>query len=120
MYYTSITAGSAAGSLGITSRGIDGSAIRNHDVNDLVYKYELNGVSLTKINKLHSFPTDSAPRSANDMDKYYLQIDRATRATGNNQLSFTQESQIGGNNIKASQNFQYNGIIPQFNIIAPG
>jgi len=121
MYYTSITAGGAgAGSLGISSRGIDGSAIRNHNINDLVYKYELNGVSLTKINKLHSFPTDAALRSSNDMDKYYLQIDRATRATGNTQLSFTQEAQVGGSDIKASQNFQYDGIAPQFNIIAPG
>ena len=121
LYYTSITAGGAgAGSLGISSRGIDGSAIRSHDINDLVYKYELNGVSLTKINKIHNLPTDAAPKSANDMDKYYLQIDRSVRSTGNTQLSFSQESQIGGNNAKVSRNFQYDGISPQFNVIAPG
>ena len=121
MYYTSITAGgSGAGSLGISSRGIDGSAIRDHSINDLVYKYELNGVSLTRINKTHNFPTDATPKSANDMDKYYLQVDRAVRATGNTQLSFSQESQVGGNNVKVSRNFQYDGIAPQFNVIAPG
>ena len=121
MYYTSIVAGTAgAGSLGISTRGIDGSAARTHSVDDPVYKYELNGVSLTRINKTHSFPTDAAPRSANDMDKYYLQIDRSIRATGYTQLSFSQEGQVGGNSVRASQNFQYDAIAPQFNIIAPG
>ena len=41
------------------------------------------------------------------------------RNTGLTQLSFTDELSVGGENIFASQNFQYDAIIPQFNILTP-
>jgi hypothetical protein len=49
IFYSGITAGSGgAGTLGITTRGVDGSIVRSHNIDDKVYPYELNGVSLTK------------------------------------------------------------------------
>jgi hypothetical protein len=55
----------------------------------VIRPYEVNGVSLTRINKTHTLPTDSELVSANkNMDKYYLKVDRNGRSTGDNQLSF--------------------------------
>ena len=116
IYYNSI----GSGTLGIGTRGIDGSLTRTHNVNDLCYKYELNGVSLTKINTTHDMPTDSALKASKNIDKYYLQISRSNRPSGDTQLSFTDERSLGGMEVFASQNFQYNAIVPQFNVITPG
>ena len=116
IYYDSI----GSGTLGIGTRGVDGTLVRTHSTNDLCYKYELNGISLTKINTTHDMPTDSALKSAKNIDKYYLQISRSNRPSGDSQLSFTDQRSVGGTDVFASQNFQYNAIIPQFNVITPG
>ena len=121
IFYNSITAGGGgAGTLGIGTRGIDGSITRAHSIGDRVYSYELNGVSLTKINTNHSLPTDATLKASADLDKYYIQVSRGTRTSGDSQLSFTDENSVGGNNISASRNIQYNTILPQFNVITPG
>ena len=121
IYYNSITPGSApAGTLGIGTRGIDSSIPRIHNIDDKVYGYELNGVSLTRINTEHNMPTDTELKTSVDLDTYYLQIDRTTRSTGDNQLSFIDQNYVGGKNISGSRNVQYNTILPQFNIITPG
>jgi hypothetical protein len=116
IYYNSI----GSGTLGIGTRGVDGSLTRTHSVNDLCYKYELNNVSLTKINTTHDMPTDAALKASKNIDKYYLQINRSNRPSGDNQLSFSDERSLGGMEVFASQNFQYNAIIPQINVITPG
>lgn len=108
------------GVLGIVERGVDGSSVRSHDVNSVVYKYELNGVSLTRINTNHQLPNDSYLRSLRDIDTFHLKIDRGTRTVDNQQLSFTNEKICGGNESKCSKNIQFNSIIPQVNVITPG
>jgi hypothetical protein len=121
IFYDGITAGSGgAGTLGIGTRGIDNSITRAHNINDRVYPYELNGVSLTRINTNHSLPTDATLKASADLDKYYIQVSRSPRTSGDTQLSFTDENSVGGSNISASRNIQYNTILPQFNIITPG
>jgi hypothetical protein len=121
IYYNSITAGgSGAGTLGIGTRGVDGSLKRTHNIGDKIYKYELNGVSLTKINTQHNMPSDATLSSMKDLDKYYLQIDRSGRSTGDSQLSFTDENYLGGSNVFASKNIQYNAINPSFTVFTPG
>ena len=121
IFYNGITAGSGgAGTLGIGTRGIDNSLTRAHLINDKVYPYELNGVSLTRINTNHNLPTDATLKASVDLDKYYIQVGRGSRTTGDTQLSFTNENSVGGKNASASRNIQYNTIIPQFNVITPG
>ena len=121
IFYDSITAGSGgAGTLGIGTRGVDNSITRAHSIGDRVYSYELNGISLTRINTNHSMPSDATLKAASDLDKYYIQISRTSRETGDTQLSFTDENSVGGKNISASRNIQYNTILPQFNVITPG
>ena len=121
IFYNSITAGSSpAGTLGISSRGVD-SIQRSHTINTQIFPYELNGVSLNRINTTHSLPSTSALlRSERDLDKYHLQILRGDAATGDNQLSFSDQNQVGGSEAKGSRNIQYNSITPTFNVITPG
>ena len=50
--YTNVTAGvSPAGTLTISNRSIDGTIKIAHNVGDSIQAYEVNGVSLTRINK---------------------------------------------------------------------
>jgi len=118
IYYNSI----GSGTLGIGSRGNDLllSGTRTHSIGDQIYKYELNGISLSRINTTHTLPTDSTLKSARGIDIYHLQIDRSDRGSGDTQMSFTDEKALGGSNVSISQNFQFNGIIPQYNVITPG
>ncbi len=121
IYYNSITAGgSGAGTLGIGTRGVDGSFKRTHNIGDKIYKYELNGISLTKINAQHNMPSDTTLSSLKNLDKYYLQIDRSGRTSGDSQLSFTDENYLGGSDVFASQNIQFNAINPSFTVFTPG
>ena len=120
IFYNSITAGSSpAGTLGISSRGVD-SIQRSHTVNTQIFPYELNGVSLNRINTTHSLPSSALLKSERDLDKYHLQILRGDMATGDDQLSFSDENQVGGSEAKGSRNIQYNSITPTFNVITPG
>ena len=109
-----------SGTLSILKRGENGSTPRNHSPNDLVYKYETNGVSITRINTTFNMPNSSSLLSSlKDIDDYYLRISRTDRETGPNQLNFLEQKTVGQSNCKATQNYQYNSIIPQFNTILP-
>ena len=120
IFYNSITAGAGgAGTLGIGTRGIDGSLKRSHDLNDQIFTYELNGISLHRINKQHNMPSDSTLKNARDFDTYHLQIDRGSRATGDNQLSFTDENSVGGSVVFSSNNIQFDEITPRINLFTP-
>ena len=114
-----------AGNLTILNRGVNQSVTRNHASDDLIYKYEMNGVSLTRINKSHNLPTDSALKNLRDIDSYHLEFDRssgveyANRSTNADMISFVDERDLGGSDVTASKNIQFNEIIPQFNTIVP-
>ena len=54
-----------------------------------------------------------------NIDRYYLSIDRGSSSSGDSQVSFIDESSVGGENIFASQNYQFDKVIPQFNTLLP-
>lgn len=116
IYYDSVS----DGILGIATRGVGDSLIRSHDKDSLVYPYELNGISLTRINTTHSLPNDSYLKSFRDIDTYHIKINRLERSFGNQQLSFVDEKVCGGNECLSTKNIQFNSLIPQFNTINPG
>jgi hypothetical protein len=108
-----------------SGRGIDSTIVVPHDINSVVYKYELNGVSLRRINKTHDISDVNI-----GLDRYYIEIDRGS-ATGINrnadgtpanmpQLSFTSEANLGGSKVLATENIQYSSIVPHYDIITPG
>jgi hypothetical protein len=104
-----------------SGRGIDSTIVTAHDSNSLVYKYELNGVSLRRINKTHDISDVNI-----GLDRYYIEIDRSSNGTNRNvdatmpQLSFTSEANLGGPRVLATQNIQYSSIVPHYDIITPG
>ena len=123
IYYSGITAsGGGAGTIGIGTRGIDGSVSRGHNSGAQIQTYELNGVNLRRLNKTHS--TTSIMDSPKTFDKYYLQFDRAAednkRDTGDDMVNFTNENSLGGDNLFSSKNLQFNAITPRINLITPG
>ena len=116
IFYNSIT---APNQLGIGTRGVDGTIVRTHDVGAIAYKYELNGVDLRNINKDHNMTNITALSNAREIDSYYLEIDRGSLSNGDSQVSFTKEQNVGGEDIFASQNYQFNAIVPQFSVLTP-
>ena len=118
-----------SGQLTIDSRAVEGVA-EDHAVGSKVFKYELNGISLRRINNVVYDISDTDIES----DSYYIEIDRGAtssiegKSIGINrstdatypQVSFTNELIGGGENIKASENILFNRINPRYNIISPG
>ena len=117
--YTSI----GNGSIGGLTRGIDGTIPQPHTFPSQLYKYELNGVSLRRINT--TFGINSLYPTS---DGYYVQIGVGTaggntdRSTDNGfpTLAFASQANLGGENIYATENIQFDALIPNYNIITPG
>ena len=114
------------GTLGIISRGVDSTLINNHDQGERVFKYEMSGVSLRKINTEHDLPSDQILGYTRSFSTLPLVIDLGARASDSGtttyipQLSFNQQQQSGGNSASSSQNFQFNAMFPAFGILTPG
>ena len=115
--------GTGVGQLNIVSRGVDSTVKTTHSLNIQVYKYELNGVSLRRINNIvMNASTDI------DMDSYFVEIDRsatygslrsADGESSTSQLSFNAERNVGGSEIRASKNIIFDALTPHFNCQAP-
>ena len=108
------------GQLGISSRGVDGTAVLIHDQGTRVYKYEASGVSLRRINTAHKVPVDSTLGETRQYSTLPLKIDRSGRNSGPDMLCFTSQSEIGGANMSFAQNFQFNRILPSMGLFTPG
>lgn len=108
---------------GIT-RGID-SIESIYFSGDFVYKYELNGVSLRRLNTILNVSDIGG-----SIDSYYIEFDRSSfvdrsqnsTISGNPAplLSFSSENFAGGKNSSASQNLIYSEITPLFEFYRPG
>ena len=109
--YTGISGNDLTG----LTRGIDETLPTSHTTSNMVEKYEANGVSLCRINKTHtSGITDIG------LNSYHIEFSRAAttstkvRDVDNNsstpktpQLSFEFESFLGGNDVNATKNIQF-------------
>jgi hypothetical protein len=110
---------------GIT-RQIDQTRNFSYTSGTSVYKYELNGISLRRINKSHTLQ-DSTIIDSIDFDYYHLKID--TSSAGNTSLLpqgqvdrsvgtsfpklFINETRaLGGDKITATQNIQFESMMP--------
>lgn len=108
-----------------SGRGIDNTTSTKHPVGSLVEKYEINGVSLRRINGL-----ERNIQGPIGIDEYYLEIDRGSsmgldRSSDNNstndpQLSFNSNDSVGGTQIYASKNIIYSGLRPTYDVFTPG
>ena len=113
-----------SGSLNTITRGVDSTIIIPHSINSLMYKYELNGVSLRRINTTHDINDLDI-----ELDGHYIEIDRTANGTNRSidgspatmpQLQFTSKSSLGGSKVLATENILYSSIVPTYDIITPG
>jgi len=108
------TSASGASLGGVITRQISGTS-KNYPTGTPVYKYELGGVSLRRINKVHEVAFDESSKS---FDNYNINIDMSAdgidRTNGDSFpiLYFNESKSAGGDNIKASQNIPYEVITP--------
>jgi hypothetical protein len=127
--YTSVGSGTLGASPGTLVRGQDSTSVVDHPIGTNVYKYELNGVSLRRINTTHDIGDID-----NSIDGYYIEIDRSsTKGTDRSsdgsltissisypQISFTDFGNVGGIDVLATENISYDSITPYYNIVTPG
>ena len=117
--YSSIGEGTLT--IASSGRGIDSTQIIPHDAGTYVEKYELNGVSLRRINKEHTISSHNI-----GFDDYYIEIDRSANgvdrssdSTGKPQLSFDNEEFLGGDSVHITKNIQYDALVPTYNLRTP-
>lgn len=115
MYYNSI----GDGTLGIATRGAEGTTAVLHSSGDEIYPYEFNGISLTQINKVHDIPAAVVFQANKTIDTYYVEIDRGNRRDGPNMLNFDSEFIAGGDDVFASGNVQYDRLNCRLDIVTP-
>jgi len=112
-----------SGTLTIDSRSVEGK-VQPHSTQSLVTKYELNGVSLRRINNVEN----TVSTLDNTIDSYHIAIDMSTNGMNRSsdgstsetpQLSFSSEDFVGGQRCKATENIQFNEIIPYYDVLTP-
>ena len=100
---------------GISERGVDSSLVSTHKAGKRkISKYEFNGVSLRKINKVHNID-GTRDRTFNS---YYVKLDDTTNYQGNS-LPFTRTKAGGGSRLRVSQNIPFEAIDPRVTMINP-
>jgi hypothetical protein len=134
--YTGVSGNSLTGITG--NRGMDGTIPTLHKAKSLVFKYEMNGISLRRINKTHTFTDVDVSNYPIEMDSYYLKIDTSSktgtdRTTGSAvgpELFFNESKSCGSyltntpqlnsiNGPKATQNIVFNSIRPNIVTMLP-
>jgi len=115
--YTNVNGNNIGGNIvrGSNQRGV-------YPVGTPVYKYELNGINLHRINKIHDL-SDSTVTNSITYDSYTIKLDTSELINSNNddrsdnigfhQLYPTTTKSTGGYKIKASQNMPFEIITPQ-------
>ena len=106
---------------GIT-RSVENTPAGSYSTNEQIFKYELNGVSLRRINTTHKFINTNLNTYPIDLDSYYIKLDMSTNGvnrTSSNvvvpELFFKQDKSCGtydvasvlGISPKASQNIPF-------------
>lgn len=102
--------------IGIT-RGIDNTRSFTYPSGTAVRKYELNGISLRRINKQHTLQDATVSRPIG-LDYYYLKLDMDQSGTDRQSgVGFAKQfiletKSCGGNTIDATQNIQFEAVRP--------
>ena len=89
------------------NNSVTGSLLSSHAQNTNVFKYEVNGISLLKVNKVH----DIDPRERT-FNSYHVSLTDATK-------TFTTSKAVGGGNVQLTQNIPFEYIKPSINLVSP-
>ena len=115
--YTGISSNTLTG----ITRGIDSTIPLEHLSGTSVIKYELNGISLRRINKTHDLQdvTINPPEGKIGLDHYYIKVDTSSNGIDRSQdtaqypaLKFNENKICGLYTVNASKNIQYELIKP--------
>ena len=109
------------------TRGVDNTLQTSHSSTEIdgrstqVEKYEVNGVSLKRINATHDIADDGI-----GLDRYYVKINNSINGVNRSadtattpQLSFNDEGFCGGQEVEATRNIQFDSITPVYDIFTP-
>ena len=121
LQYTNVSGNSIGGNI---VRGINP---KTYPVGTPVYKYELGGINLNRINRTHDL-SDVTTLNPFTFDKYQVKIDTSSvtgtdRSTdvGFPKLYLSGDRSTGGSRVRASQNMPFEIITPQVqNVTVPG
>ena len=111
--YTGITGNALSG----ITRNIDSKGTFAHNSGDLIAKYELNGVSLRRINRDHTL-SDATVGNARKLDSYAIKIDMSSNGidrsvnTSFPKLGFNSSKKVGGDKVTGGNNIQFETITP--------
>jgi len=106
-----------------SGRGIDNTITSAHNSGDVITKYELNGISLRRINN----PIHTVSSLGLEADSYHIEIDasstngkdRSSDTGSTPQISFNSDEFAGGDNVLSSENILFNAVIPTYDFITP-
>jgi hypothetical protein len=123
--YTSVSGNTLVSSLIL--RGIDGTTVQSYEVGIPVFKYEFNGISLRRINKVHNFAQVDVTNHPIDLHSYFIKIDTGSTdfdgvgigSNRSNNLYFKKTIQSGRAGTILSNNIQYEVLAPKINSIIP-
>lgn len=103
--------------IGVT-RGIDSSFIQPFSTGTFVYKYEFNGVSLRRINKVHNFANVDVNNHPIELDSYYIKLDMSSSGKDrSNNLYFKENILSGDTGTNITQNIQFESCNPRIKSI---
>ena len=110
-------------SLTTLTRAQDGTQATTYVTGDPVYRYQFNGISLRRLNKIHSFAEVDLATHPIDSNTYYIKVDTgATDFDGvgigsdrENNLYFATTETTGEYGTVVSRNIQFDAIKPAFN-----
>ena len=128
----------SAGTLTGITRAIDDTISGDYAINSQIEKYELNGVSLRRINATHSFADTNLSKYGIDVDHYWINVGMSSRGvdrtTGNPSgfpELFWRETKSGGSYVtelpivgnlygpQATQNIPFNILRPNIVTLQP-
>ena len=126
--YTSTTSSSVGGNI---TRGINNTLVKSYPIDTPVYKYELGGVNLSRINRTHDLQNVSVADPIT-LDSYHIKLDmsekygslginnNADRSTGQSfpKLFIGGSKSTGGETVTATQNIPFEMIKPSIHNIA--
>jgi hypothetical protein len=120
--YTSVSGNSLILSSS-SQRGVDGTIAQSYNSEVPVFKYEFNGISLRRINKIHNFAEVDIENHPIDLNSYFVKIDNSgsdNKGTDrSNDLYFKETIQSGSSGTVISNNIQFEAITPNISNIIP-
>jgi len=117
--YTAVSGNSLTG----LTREIDGTQANTYPVSTKVYRYQFNGFSLRRLNKVHNFGEVDTTNHPIDLNSYYIKVDAdgtdfdgvGIGSNRTNDLYFTKTGQTGSTGVEVSNNIQFESIRPNIN-----